>query len=189
MAETYSGFSLTKEMLDSAHERALKLPEYDYSHRKLQANLVGCIGELAFAEYLKLKGVNFTDDRHETTHDFLVSGRITLDVKTKDRTVKPKRNYDNSVPLYNHEHQRPDFYYFVSLLRDRRRSETDVYRFTHAFILGGIGIAELEARGKVWKANETDPDNGTTFWTSCINVTMDDLTSNKEMMQRFKSAQ
>ena len=116
MAETYAGFSLSKEILDSAHKRALELPEYDYSHRKLQANFVGCIGELAFAEYIRLKGINFTDDRHETTHDFLISGRITLDVKTKDRTVKPKPNYDNSVPLYNHEHQRPDFYYFVSLL-------------------------------------------------------------------------
>lgn len=57
MAETYSGFSLTKEMLDSAHERALELPEYDYSHRKLQANLVGCIGELAFAESPKAYGL------------------------------------------------------------------------------------------------------------------------------------
>jgi len=32
----------------------------------------------------------------------------------------------------------------------------------------------------VWKAGETDPDNGTTFWTSCINVSMDQLTPLRE---------
>lgn len=187
MAETYARYPLTEEMLRAAYERAKALPEYEYSHRKLQANFVGCIGELVMGEYFKLKDIHFTDDRHETTHDFLVSNFLTLDVKTKDRTVKPQRHYDNSVPLYNHEHQRPDYYYFVSLLRDKRRPVSDIYRFSHAFIMGGLEIATLEATGKIWEANETDPDNGTTFWTSCINVSMADLLSNKEMLSIFRA--
>ncbi len=189
MTETYACITLDKDMIDAAYQRAQDLPEYNYSHRKLQANLIGCIGEMALGRYLRTKGVCFKDNRHETTHDFLISGSITLDIKTKDRTVRPKRNYDNSVPLYNHEHQRPHYYYFVSLLRNRQSVEENIYRFTHAFILGGINIEELEARGKVWQANETDPDNGTTFWTSCINVSMADLIANKDMVSLFKAAE
>ena len=188
MAETYASYPLTEEMLRAAYERAKALPEYEYSHRKLQANFVGCIGELVMGDFFRRKGVQFSDDRHQTTHDFLVSNGITLDVKTKDRTVKPRRNYDNSVPLYNHEHQRPDYYYFVSLLRNRKRPVVDIYRFSHAFIVGGLDIATWEAKGRVWEADETDPDNGTTFWISCINVSMVDLLSNKEMLSIFRAA-
>ncbi|WP_135503065.1 hypothetical protein [Roseovarius aestuariivivens] len=187
MADHYASLVLSKQMLDDAFALANALPEYDYSHRKLQANFVGCLGELAFGEYLKRKKIDFVDDRHKTTHDFLISGRITLDVKTKDRTVRPRRHFDNSVPLYNHEHQRPKYYYFISLLRDKSAEEDDIFRFTHAFILGGIDIVTLEARGKKWNAGETDPENGTTFWTACINVPMTDLVSNKEMMALFRS--
>lgn len=189
MTDQYAGLALSKEMIDVAYYRAKALPEYDYSHRKLQANLVGCIGELALGEYFRIKGIKFTDERNETTHDFLVSGRITLDVKTKDRTVRPRQNFDNSVPLYNHEHQRPQYFYFVSLLRDKASPESDIYRFTHAFIMGGVDISRLKSRGKIWKANETDPENGTTFWTSCINVSMADLYSNSQMISIFKAAE
>ena len=188
MADTYASRLLTEKMVCEAYKRANALPEYEYSHRKLQANFVGCIGEIVMGDFFEQKGIQFTDDRHNTTHDFLVSNCLTIDVKTKDRTVRPQRNYDNSVPLYNHEHQRPDYYYFVSLLRDKNRPDSDVYRFSHAFIVGGLDIATLEAKGRVWQENEIDPDNGTKFWTSCINVSMADLLSNKEMLSIFRSA-
>ena len=86
--------------------------------------------------------------------------------------MKPLLNYDNSVPLYNHEHQRPDWYIFVSLLRDTSADKNDISRFREAHIVGAIDIVTLETIGKTWKEGETDPDNGTTFWTSCINVSV-----------------
>jgi len=187
MTKTYTRLFLGREWLDIVYSRASNLPEYGFSHRKLQANYVGCIGEKVMTEFFQKHNIAFADDRHLTSHDFSIGGKITLDVKTKDRTVLPKIHYDNSVPLYNHEHQRPNYYYFVSLLRDRNSAESDIYRFKEAFILGGIDIQRLDKIGKKWGAGETDPTNGTKFWTACINVGMDDLIPNNEMISVLKS--
>ncbi len=108
---------------------------------------------------------------------------LTLDLKTKDRTVKPRIGYDNSVPLYNHEHQRPNYYFFVSLLRAPGADVEDIERFSTAFLLDGIDIETLDRVGKRWEAGQTDPSNGTTFWTACINVSMRQLFSCAQMLQ------
>lgn len=164
-------------------KQAKELPVFEGSHRGLDANYVGCIGEILVANYLRKNGVKVNDDREKTTHDFSTGpNERTVDVKTKDRTVVPKIDYDNSVPLYNHEHQRPEFYYFVSLYRPARSAKSDIYRFERAFILGGISIEELDNKGVRWKEGQVDPSNGTKFWTACINVSMAQLTSNKEMV-------
>ena len=99
----------------------------------------------------------------------------------------PKKHFDNSVPLYNHSHQRPDYYYFISLLRNSSDKSKNIRRFTHAFILGGIDLNTLEKKGKHWKKDEIDPSNGTKFWTDCINVSMELLLDNREMIGIFKS--
>lgn len=54
--------------------------------------------------------------------------------------------------------------------------------------MGGFDIANFETREKIWEENETDPDNGITFCTSCISVSMADLIPNKEMLSIFRSA-
>ena len=78
-------------------------------------------------------------------------------------------------------------YYFISLFRDRNDKTKDITRFKEAFILGGIGIQELEKVGKIWEAGEIDQRNGTKFWTACINVSMAQLTDNQGMIEMFKS--
>lgn len=118
MAETYQQVSLTSEILRPALARAESLPVVKGSHRKLQANIVGSIGEIVFEQFLKRNGVPFEDRRESTRHAYLIGRRhLTLDLKTKDRPVRPRIDYDNSLPLYNHEHQRRRYYFFVSLLR------------------------------------------------------------------------
>lgn len=169
-----------------AERRVSSSQVYVGSHRGEAANQVGFLGEVVFEEFLKYKAIEFVDMRTETTHDYLISKSLTVDVKTKDRTVPPRGYFDNSVPLYNHEHQRPDYYYFISLLRSSKESSSDIKRFKNAYLLGGMSIAALESQGKHWEAGETDPSNGTTFWTACINVNMDALVSNKEMLECFK---
>lgn len=186
MAKTYREVSLDNMILAAALERAKSLPVFENSHRQLQANIVGSIGEIVFEQFLKRHCIPFEDHRESTRHDYIVSSRITLDLKTKDRTVRPKISYDNSVPLYNHEHQRPDYYYFISLLRDQTYDDEDVNRFKKAFLLGGIDIATLDQEGTQWNAGQTDPRNGTTFWTACINVSMRQLKSNAEMLDLFR---
>lgn len=185
MATHYKHLRLSPDLIAVAAERAKQQPIYEYSHRKTEANIVGCIGEVVFERLLSHFGVAFEDCRGGTEHDYLVGG-YTVDVKTKDRTVIPRLDYDNSVPLYNHEHQRPDFYYFVSLFRDPSTMDVGAGRFSDAYLLGGIDLATLDQDGQRWEGGQTDPSNGTTFWTACMNVKMSQLIANREILRRFR---
>ena len=185
MADTYKQVILSDIHWTETNNRVNKTKIYENSHRGRQANQVGFLGEVVFEEFLGKYKIKFIDDRQKTTHDYIINNDITLDLKTKDRTVKPKKDFDNSVPLYNHQHQRPKYYYFISLLRDKHNKSEDIERFTHAFILGGIDIVSLEKGGKHWKKGEIDYSNGTKFWTDCINVKMDQLMDNNNMIKIF----
>lgn len=182
MASTYKRVTITPPLLREAVERARVQPVYENSHRKGDANIVGCIGEVVFEKLLSHFGIEFEDCRDGTEHDYRI-GDITVDVKTKDRTVPPRSWFENSVPLYNHEHQRPHFYYFVSLLRDQGIGHANPGRYTRAYLLGGIDLETLDREGTTWETGQTDPSNGTTFWTACINVSMAQLISNREVLR------
>jgi hypothetical protein len=175
-------------MLEEALGRSGALPIFDNSHRGVDANLIGSIGELAFERFLDHHAISFRDDRTSTRHDYVVGRSTTIDVKTKDRTCWPRTGFDNSVPLYNHGHQRPDYYYFVSLLRDPEASADDPRRFKFANMVGGISQAGLGQVGVEWKREQVDPSNGMKFWTACINVGTPDLASNDEMLAILRAA-
>ena len=183
--KTYRQVILNNTHWEEATKRVNRSKIFNGSHRKKEGTQVGYLGEVVFEEFLKQSEVDFVNETHKTTHDYLVNNSISLDVKTKDRTVEPQKHFDNSVPLYNHEHQRPDYYYFISLLRNKLDNSDDIKRFTHAFIVGGIDIATLERHGKYWEKDQVDPSNGTKFWTDCINVNMMQLIDNHEMITIF----
>lgn len=188
MTGSYKRIYLTPELLAEASGRAEALPVFENSHREHDANIVGCIGEVLFERLLHHAGIPFEDQRESTRHDYAV-GDTCIDVKTKDRTVRPRAHFDNSVPLYNHEHQRPDYYYFVSLLRDPRSADTGPGRFTEGFLLGGISIGNLDRDGITWQAGQTDPSNGTTFWTACVNVRMGQLMPNADFIEALRRSE
>lgn len=185
MAQTYRKKVIQPYHLELAIKRVEKAPIYKLSHRKKEANEVGFLGEILFEEFLKQNNIKFSDERISTKYDYIINNAISVDLKTKDRTVVPKIYYDNSVPLYNHDHQRPDYYYFISLFRNKDDKSKNITRFKEAYILGGISITNLEKYGKKWKAGETDQSNGTKFWTACINVNMKQLENNSKMLELF----
>ena len=130
MANSYNRVLLKDHHWELANKRVESSKVYKLSHRGEEANQVGFLGEIVFEEFLKKNGIKFIDDRIKTTHDYVINS-LTVDLKTKDRTVRPKKHYDNSVPKYNHEHQRPKFYYFISLLRDKNnksKKNKSIYR-------------------------------------------------------------
>ena len=186
MAKTYRRVVLDKNHWDRASKRVEESKIFKNSHRKIEANQVGYLGEIVFEDFLKKHDISFIDDRSKTTHDYVINGLLTLDLKTKDRTVRPLQHFDNSVPLYNHSHQRPDYYYFISLLRDRSDNSKNINRFTHAFIMGGVDIKTIDTNGKHWKKDDIDPSNGTKFWTDCLNINMENLIENQHMLSIFK---
>lgn len=157
-----------------ALERAEAMPVLHGSHRGVAANQVGCLGEVIVERLLECMRVPF-ESVGATSHDLQV-GKELWEVKTKDRTVVPKSSYDCSVPLYNSEHQVVDRYVFVSLLRDRKDS-LDIRRFTVAYLVGTATRQQVFDHGKVWRAGEVDPSNGTKFWTDCINIPISRLDS------------
>lgn len=166
---------ITPDDLVLAKEILAETPVYEYSHRQEQANEVGVLGEVIARRWLKSSGVHFTPT-NTTQHDLrMVEGGRTIDVKTKDRTVPPRMDYEASVPLYNHDHQRPDYYLFISLYRDRSNTSADISRFETAYVVGAIGQNKLNSIGIRRERDEVDQRNGTQFWTSCLNVYHRDL--------------
>ena len=142
---------------------------------------VGAIGETVLIDYLKGKEIEVIDNREgkdATKYDLLVNGK-KVEVKTKDRTVSPKPYYECSVPLYNHTHQIPDWFYFISLYRDSNK-------YKRAYILGGITYKELEDEGVVMMDGDIDIRNGWACNESCINITINKLVPNASMLNLLK---
>jgi len=121
-----------------------------------------------------------------TKLDYRVKGGFSVDVKTKDRTVLPKDIHEGTAPLYNHEHQRPDYYLFISLLRDKSIDEKDIRRFVAAQIVGAMDITTLDREGIKWKKGQIDPTNGMMFWTDCLNVFIHQLTPLKDIQSIWR---
>lgn len=180
----------TCELLSADYERALakldEQPVYAGSHRKREGNEVGFLGEAVTERLLRDAGVNFSVDAM-TSHDLRLSTEKSIEVKTKDRTVRPKLHYDCSVPLYNHEHQNVDYYIFVSLERDKLLD--GIRRFRRAHLVGVANRTMLDRYAVVWDAGQTDPDNGTTFWTACRNIRIEQLVSFDQAVRHWLAAQ
>jgi hypothetical protein len=168
---------ITSDIYQNAMERAESLPVFPGSHRKEEANIVGCLGEVIFEKVLSDSEVPFTP-LYTTKHDLqIVNGMSvekTLEVKTKDRTVAPRPNYEATLPAYNHDHQVADYYGFVSLQRGRN-STAGIERFHSAWVVGVANRAIFDRHKKFWKAGQQDPTNGTVFWTDCWNLYIDQL--------------
>ena len=168
---------LNDDIWIDGEKRSKELPIYKNSHRQIEANQVGVLGEIIAEIWMRHLNITFEEEKY-TTHDYRLSKiNKTFDVKTKDRTVYPKLTYDCSVPLYNHLHQLPDFYLFISLMRDKTITGSNIRSFKKAYILGMCDQKLLHEKGIVWKKGQTDPENGTTFWTDCINLKIYQLIS------------
>jgi hypothetical protein len=178
------------EISDSQRSRAeevlTSLPIYRGSHRGLAANQVGVLGEIVVRDQLELRGVE-PSPIFSTSHDFELRNGKRVEVKTKDRTVPPRTDYECSVPLYNHSHQDVDYYIFVSLLRDKTRSDMELGRFQRAYVVGVCNRKMLSDLGVTRETGETDPRNGTTFWTACRNIYIRDLVTLDWASNRWKN--
>lgn len=168
-------FSQKKIISDTVYEeaerRANLLPIHKNSHRGAEANLIGCLGEVLAENWMSKMGIKFASKLSQTKFDYLINDTLTLEIKTKDRTCRPRIDFDNTAPLYNHAHQRPDYFLFISLQRNKRDvSMPFLCRFKTAYIVGGISCEELDRIGIPFFKGEQDWRNGTSFWTDCLNV-------------------
>mgnify|MGYP003628879291 FL=1 len=133
--------NLTEPLIEKARVYS-KDRIYKRSMRGEEGTNIGAIGEFVLIEHLEDNGIKVIDNRNRenaTKYDLLVLGE-KVEVKTKDRTVPPKPFYDCSVPLYNHTHQKADWFIFLSLLRKNNK-------FVEAYILGGATYSDIERDG------------------------------------------
>lgn len=178
--------AIPEDVYVEAKKRATKQRVFEKSHRKNEANEIGCLGEVIAERWMKYHNIPFKAELEKTTHDYILTNGLTIDVKTKDRTVRPKSDYDNSAPLYNHSHQKPDYFLFISLERNKDNKINDITKFHTAYILGAISYTELDKIGIPFLEGEKDWRNGTKFWTDCLNVEMWQLIPLRESIDIFR---
>lgn len=172
---------LAPPVLDEASLRANSLPIYKRSSRGLQANQVGCIGELVVEQTLSKSSVPFKPV-YLISHD-LELGQQRAEIKTKDRGVAPIATYECSVPSYNAEAQNPDMYIFVSLQRNQSaRESVDIFRFHTAWIVGWATAEDIHSKSVERKAGTTEA-NGVHFFTDCRNLFISQLRPIAELLR------
>jgi len=176
---------LDESIFEDALYRLQSLPVYRLSHRKNGANQTGVLGEVVAERWLASMGIYYTADK-TTQYDIMLLNTSRVDIKTKERQVMPRSEFDCSIPLYNHEHQNPDYYFFVSLLRDKHSDPDDIRRFTHAYLLGAVNQSQLNRFGRVIPANTLDEENGMENWTGMINIPIDLLTPVDQVLEKWK---
>jgi hypothetical protein len=161
--------------LESAQSRSELVGELGRSMRGLSANQVGSLGELIGVDYLRSCGLE-VEEVFSTSYDVRVKidgDWKTLEFKTKERSVIPQPHYDCTVPAYNHDHQRPDFYLFISLVSSGKSA--DINRFHTGYVLGSISLDKFDKLATAWNPKQTDESNGWTPTIECYNVPISSL--------------
>jgi|TARA_B100000287_G_scaffold137547_1_gene129483 hypothetical protein len=159
-------FKLSQQVIDRAQVRADKLPLLNNSIRKGEGALVAYIGE-EVAKYVLGGEIKDTYDYDLVYHN-PCSGHFTVDVKTKERTVPPRLNYNCTVADFN-PNQDCDEYVFVSVMKD----------LSYAWYLGKIDKATFYQKAKFYKEGDYDPESPRTksfyFKADCYNLPVSQL--------------
>jgi len=144
-----SGFTGMREKAEAA---AKELGSLRNSIEDGDGNFVGLLAEFVFSDV-------FDAQRRPTYEYDCVRNGVSIDVKTKKRTVPPKAHYEASIADYNTD-QGADVYYFASY------NENDgVMSF-----LGYTPTDMYYEQATFHEEGELDPDNNFTFKADCYNL-------------------
>ena len=155
-------FKVSEATFKEAKRRFDNFPLINNSIRQREGGLVGYIGE---ALVLHLEGGEIKD-----TYDYDLIDRngVKIDVKTKERKVAPRSNYNCTVADFNTK-QKCDRYAFVSGLNDMKT----------AWYLGSISKEEFYKKAVFRKKGELDPDSSPNypfkFTADCYNIPTSEL--------------
>ena len=157
---------VTADQIKRAKENAAKIPaDIKNSIRGGKGRQIGCLGEIVFADYFGGTVANTFN------HDVLLKGK-RCEVKTKERTVPPRGNYNATVAAANAE-QRCDFYVFLSITLPKGQSFEEI---ANAYIMGAIKSSELKAKSTFYKKGQIEPGTNWDFKADCFNIAYERLT-------------
>ena len=154
---------ITSEMILKSAQRADAMGELKNSIRHGEGNIIGFLGEAITLEALP---GSISCPTYE--YDIIRAGK-RLEVKSKDRTARPKLDYEVSVAEYNAA-QRADFYIFTSLYRPK-----DLILPIVGYVVGYMQVGEFRAKARFLKAGDIDPSNGWECKADCWNLPISEL--------------
>lgn len=154
---------VTPQLFASAKAQANQIPLLNNSIRKGAGTLVGCIGEQGFL-HLFPDSVSYNTYQHD-----IIWNDLKIEVKTKDRTVHPRLDYDVSVANYNIS-QDADLYAFMSVYRNKF---TDRYIRVH--FCGFFPKKEYFEVARFLNKGDYDPTNDYYVQADCWNLSMREL--------------
>ena len=173
MAFKFVHVPITPRSRGTAEAFAKTLPIYPGSHRAKAANLVGSLGEVIVQEWLLSRGympISVRSIDQDMTMQCSSGQELHFDIKTKDRTVPPRPDYEATVPAYVYDKQTPHYCVFVSLYRER---SSPAEAFSDAYIVGTIARDRFHAI-KYFEPMGRKP-NGAVFFCDAWNVKIGDL--------------
>jgi len=154
---------VTPEIYANAQAQANQIPLLNNSIRKGAGTLVGCIGEQGF---IHLFPGSVSHNTYQ--HDVMWSG-LKIEIKTKDRTVHPKLDYDVSIANSNIT-QSADIYAFMSVYRNK---VTDRYIRVH--FCGFFPTDQYFEKARFLNKGDYDPSNDYYVQADCWNLSMREL--------------
>ena len=149
---------ITPEMVQKAKVKSAQMGALNNSIRQGDGNVVGFIGEQIAQQVLG------ATERNSYHYDLVLPNGLTVDVKTKQTTVKPRTDYDCSVAAFNTK-QKCDYYAFVRVKSD----------LTTGWYLGSYKKQEYFQNAVALKKGQVDPSNNFTVKADCYNMKISDL--------------
>jgi len=149
---------VTGDMLVTARDKAAEMGKLRNSITRGAGNLAGFIGE-AIAKQV-MGGV--LTNTYE--YDLILCNGKTVDVKTKQTSVKPLETYDCSIAALNTS-QECDYYAFVRVKND----------FSVGWFLGVYEKQQYMLDSTFMKKGTMDPANGYVVKSDCYNLKINQL--------------
>lgn len=124
---------------------------------KGERNVLGMLGEICYvmmmSRIMDRSQIKFLPNPDNPNYDYDVKiYNSTFDVKTKQRTVQPRMDYDASIAAYSKDQQKCDYYAFTSITVSKNNPNKflDFYYMGHIKKQNFFKIAQYK--------NEGDPD-------------------------------
>lgn len=150
--------AVSAAMLVEARDKAAEMGRLHNSIIRGAGNIAGFIGEAIAQQVLGGKLSNTYD------YDLVLPDGKTIDVKTKQTSVKPLVTYECSIAALNTT-QECDFYAFVRVKND----------FTVGWYLGVYDNKQYMEDAVFMKKGTVDPSNGYTVKSDCYNLKISEL--------------
>lgn len=159
---------VTPQLFADAKAQAAQIPLLNNSIREGAGTLVGCIGEQGLIRLFP-GAVSDNTFQHDVRLPQIEWDGMTVEVKTKQRTVTPRLDYSVSVSAYNAT-QTADVYAFMSVYYNEATG-----RYIQVHFCGFYPTADYCNDAIFYNKGDYDPDNNYYVQADCYNLKMREL--------------